>query len=54
MPRKVTLQRGELVLSEDEIEGFLEGYIKPLGTSARFQCPKRYIGRRAYLVVCKD
>jgi len=48
------LSRGKLTLVEDQILGFLERTVTPFGTSAKVDCPKRYIGRRAYLIVCKE
>jgi len=51
--RKVELRKEKLSLS-DEVEGFLEKTVTPFGCSGKVDCPKRYIGRRAYLLVCKD
>lgn len=31
MPRRVELEKGELTLKEDEVEGFLEREAKPIG-----------------------
>jgi putative transposon-encoded protein len=52
--RKIVLNRGRLTLVEDQILGFLERRVTPFGTSAKVDCPKAYIGRRAYLIVCKE
>ena len=52
--RRVTLNKGRLVLEEDEILGFLERRVTPFGNSAKVDCPKKYIGKRVYLVVCKE
>lgn len=49
---KVTLERGKLQLS-DEIEGFIRKGVVPHGNGAHVICPKEYIGRTVYLVVCK-
>ncbi|KXA92311.1 hypothetical protein AKJ64_03485 [candidate division MSBL1 archaeon SCGC-AAA259E17] len=54
MPRRIELETGELVLKEEEIEGFLEREVKPIGNTGRVNCPKRYIGRRVYLIVTKE
>jgi len=54
MSRKVELKKGTLILKEDEIEGFLERTITPFGTSAKADVPRRYIGRRAYVIIAKD
>ena len=52
--RRVTLNKGRLVLEEDEILGFLERRVTPFGNSAKVDCPKKYIGKRVYLGVCKE
>lgn len=48
------MNKGRLVLEEDEILGFLERRVTPFGNSAKVDCPKKYIGKRVYLVVCKE
>jgi len=47
------LSRGRLVLREDEILGFIEKTVTPFGKGAKVDCPKEYIGKRAYIVVCR-
>lgn len=54
MSRKIELKEGNLVLSEKEIEGFLERVVTPLGTSAKADVPKRYIGKRVYVIITKE
>lgn len=53
MSRKIELKKGSLVLTEKKIEGFLERVVTPIGTSAKADIPKRYIGRRVYVVITK-
>ena len=48
--KKIEIKRGNLVLKE-KILGFLEGEVKSHGTSGRVSCPRRFIGKKAYLVV---
>ena len=48
------MDKGRLVLEEDEILGFLERRVTPFGNSAKVDCPKKFIGKRVYLVVCKE
>jgi len=50
--RKIKLEKSRLVL-QDEILGFIEKKVTPFGTSAKVDCPKQYIGKRAYLIICK-
>ena len=54
MPRRVELNKEGFFLSESEIEGFLERVVTPVGTSAKADVPKRYIGRRVYVVITKS
>lgn len=54
MPRKVELNKGKLILTESKIEGFLERTITPIGTSAKADVPKRFLNRRAYVIIIKD
>ena len=51
--RKVELKNDALVLEEKGILGFIEKTVTPFGTSAKVDCPKRFIGKRAYLIICK-
>lgn len=51
--RIVNLNKGELNLKDNQIEGFLERIVNPIGTSAKVDVPRRYLGRRAYVVLCK-
>ena len=52
--RKITISRGRLVLREEQILGFIEKTVTRFGNGAKVDCPKEYIGKRAYIVVCKD
>ena len=54
MPRTIELNKGNLHLTENKIEGFLERTVTPLGTSAKADVPKRYIGRRVYVIIVKE
>ena len=53
MARKLVLTRGRLILTE-EIVGFIQKKVTPFGTGAKVDCPKEFIGRTVYLVVCKE
>jgi len=50
--RKIELTKGDLTL-KDKIEGFLERVVSPIGNSGKVDCPKRFIGRRAYLLIAE-
>jgi putative transposon-encoded protein len=53
MTRHIKLEKGELNLREDQILGFIEKTVTPFGNSAKVDCPKQYIGKRAYLIICE-
>ena len=36
------------------IVGFIEKKVTPFGSGAKVDCPKRYLGRRVYLVILRD
>ncbi len=54
MTRKIELRKEELTLEDSEIEGFLERVVTPFGTSAKADVPKKYIGRRVYVIITKS
>jgi putative transposon-encoded protein len=54
MARKIELKKQELILKDCEIEGFLERVVTPFGTSAKADVPKKYIGRRVYVIITKS
>ncbi len=54
MARKIELKEGRLTLTENKVEGFLERIVTPIGTSAKADVPRRYLGRRAYVIVLKS
>lgn len=53
MARKIELRKEELTLSDSEIEGFIEKVVTPFGTSAKVDVPKKYIGKKAYVIITK-
>ncbi len=53
MPRKIELSNKKLLFTDNEIEGFLERVVTPIGTSAKADVPKRYIGKRVYVIITR-
>lgn len=49
-----SFKKTELVLKDSEIDGFLERVVTPFGTSAKADVPKKYIGRRVYVIITKS
>ena len=54
MARVIELKKGNLTLKEEEIEGFLERIVTPIGTSAKADVPKKYLKRRVYVIITKE
>lgn len=54
MPRIIELKKGNLLLKETEIEGFLERVVTPIGTSAKADVPRKYLNRRVYVIITKE
>jgi len=54
MARIIELKKEELILKDSEIEGFLERVVTPFGTSAKADVPRKYIGRRVYVIISKN
>jgi len=53
MARKIELKNEKLTLTDEKVEGFLERIVTPIGTSAKADVPKRFLGRRAYVIILK-
>ena len=51
--RKIEILEGRITLT-DEVEVFYEKRVTPLGNSAKVDAPKRYIGKRAYVIILKN
>lgn len=51
--RKIEIKKGNLQIKERVI-GFIEKRVTHFGTGAKVDCPREYIGKRVYLIICKD
>ena len=51
--RIIDLNKGNLSF-KDKIEGFLERIVTPIGNSGKVDCPKRFIGRRVYILISEN
>ena len=51
--RIIKLNKGKLFLKEDEVEGFLERVVTPIGTSAKADVPRKYLGKMVYVIITK-
>lgn len=51
--RKIEIIHDKITLT-DEVEVVYEKRVTPFGTSAKVDAQKKYIGRRAYVVILKE
>lgn len=51
--RKISINKEKFLL-EDNILEVLERTVKPFGTSAKADIPKKYMGKRLYVIVLED
>lgn len=51
MSRIIEIKKENLILKDNEIEGFLERTVTPFGTSGKADVPKKYIGKRVYIII---
>ena len=50
--RTIELKKDALTLTERHVLGFFERTVTPFGNSAKIDCPKRFVGKRVYVIVC--
>lgn len=50
--RIIKVEKGKLSLTENVI-GFFQKTVTKFGTGAKVDCPKEYLGKTVYVVVCK-
>ena len=51
--KRIEIDQGKLVLADDVI-GFFQKTVTRFGTGAKVDCPKEYLGKTVYLVVCRE
>lgn len=51
--RKITIKQGNFTIKE-KVEVTYEKIITPFGNSAKIDAPKKYRGKRAYVIIVKD
>ena len=54
MSRKVFVLGNKLSITDDQIEGILERTVTKQGTSAKADVPRRYLGKRVYVIITKS
>lgn len=53
MVREIKIKDGDFTLS-DKVEIVIEKIVTPIGNSAKADVPKKYIGKKVYVIVLKD
>lgn len=51
--RRIEMTTEDIILT-DKVEVFYEKIVTSFGTSAKVDAPKKYIGRRAYVIILKE
>lgn len=51
--RKIEIIEKRITLT-DEVDVVYEKRVTPFGNSGKIDAPKRYIGRRAYVIILKE
>ena len=51
--RKIQIIQDDITLT-DNVEVFYEKKVTPFGTSAKVDASKKYIGKRAYVIILKN
>ena len=54
MPRKVSTIKGGKVKIEDDVEEIFERTITPYGNGAKIDSQKKFIGRKAIVIILKE
>ncbi len=54
MPRKVTAIAGGKITFEDEVEEIFEKKITPYGNGAKIDSQKKFIGKKAIILILKE
>lgn len=49
---KVEIKKSNMTIKE-KVLGVVEKEVKSHGTSARVSCPKKFIGKKAYVIIVK-
>ena len=51
--RKIMIEHGKLTLTENVV-GFFQKTVTRFGTGAKIDCPKEYLDKTVYVVVCDE
>ena len=54
MPRVIEAVSGGKITVKDDVEEIYEKRVTPYGNGAKVDAPKRFIGRRVFIIVLKN
>lgn len=54
LSRKIFVLNNSMILNDDDIDGILERPVTKQGTSAKADVPRRYLGRRVYVIITRS
>ena len=54
MSRKIFVLDNQMSITDNQIEGILERTVTKQGTSAKADVPRRYLGKRVYVIITKS
>jgi putative transposon-encoded protein len=52
--REIKAVKDGKITIKDDVEEIYEKRVTPYGNGAKLDAPKRYIGKRAYIIILKD
>ena len=50
--KKITVHKGELIIRE-KVGGYFKKRVTKFGNGAKVDCPKEFLGKDAYVIVCE-
>ncbi len=51
--KRIEIQDGIIRMSDDSVLGFFEKTVNKFGDGAKVDIPKKYLGKKAYVIICK-
>lgn len=53
MPREIQAVSGKKIIIKDDVEEIYEKVVTPYGNGAKIDSQKKYIGRKAFVIILK-
>ena len=52
--KEIKIKNNEIILKDDQIVDFFEKEVTPHGTGGKIPCSSKYIGKKVYVIICKN